>query len=35
MKELGELTHFLGIEVETTKEEIFLCQEKYAKKTTH
>ncbi|CAM8881465.1 unnamed protein product [Rhodiola kirilowii] len=31
MKELGELKHFLGLEVETTKEGIFLCQEKYAK----
>ncbi|CAM8919902.1 unnamed protein product [Rhodiola kirilowii] len=31
MKELGELKHFLGLEVETTNEGIFLCQEKYAK----
>ncbi|CAM8893789.1 unnamed protein product [Rhodiola kirilowii] len=31
MKELRELKHFLGLEVETTKEGIFLCPEKYAK----
>ena len=31
MKELGELKHFLGLEVERTKEGIFLGQQKYAK----
>ncbi|CAM8915542.1 unnamed protein product [Rhodiola kirilowii] len=31
MKKLGELKHFVGLEMETTKEGIFLCQEKYAK----
>ncbi|CAL1391452.1 unnamed protein product [Linum trigynum] len=31
MKELGELRHFLGLEVERTKEGLFLCQHKYAK----
>ena len=31
MKELGELNHFLGLEVTTTKEGMFLCQHKYAK----
>jgi len=31
MKELGELKHFLGLEVERTKEELFLGQQKYAK----
>lgn len=31
MKELGELQHFLGLEVERTKEGLFLCQQKYAK----
>jgi hypothetical protein len=31
MKELGELNHFLGLEVERTKEGIFLGQQKYAK----
>ncbi|XP_039128972.1 uncharacterized mitochondrial protein AtMg00810-like [Dioscorea cayenensis subsp. rotundata] len=31
MKELGELKHFLGLEVEKTKDGIFLCQQKYAK----
>lgn len=30
MKELGELNHFLGLEVERTKEGLFLCQQKYA-----
>ena len=30
MKELGELRHFLGLEVERTKEGLFLCQQKYA-----
>ncbi|GKV38633.1 hypothetical protein SLEP1_g46522 [Rubroshorea leprosula] len=29
MKELGELKHFLGLEVDRTKEGIFLCQQKY------
>jgi hypothetical protein len=31
MKELGELKHFLGLEVERTKDGIFLGQQKYAK----
>jgi hypothetical protein len=31
MKELGELNHFLGLEVERTKEGILLGQQKYAK----
>ena len=31
MKELGQLKHFLGLEVDQTKEWIFLCQQKYAK----
>jgi len=31
MKELGELKHFLGLEVERTKEGLFLGQQKYAK----
>ena len=31
MKELGELKHFLGLEVTTTKEGMFLCQHKYAR----
>ncbi|CAM8965567.1 unnamed protein product [Rhodiola kirilowii] len=31
MKELEELKHFLGLEVEKMEEGIFLCQEKYAK----
>ena len=31
MKELGELNHFLGLEVERTKEGLFLCQEKYSR----
>ena len=31
MKELGELKHFLGLEVEHTKEGLFLCQQRYAK----
>ncbi|XP_020233074.1 uncharacterized protein LOC109813326 [Cajanus cajan] len=30
MKELGELKHFLGLEVERRKDGIFLCQQKYA-----
>jgi len=31
MKELGELKHFLGLEVERKKEELFLGQQKYDK----
>ena len=31
MKELGELKHFLGLEVERTNEGLFLGQQKYAK----
>ncbi|XP_039140554.1 uncharacterized mitochondrial protein AtMg00810-like [Dioscorea cayenensis subsp. rotundata] len=31
MKELEELKHFLRLEVEKTKEDMFLCQQKYAK----
>ncbi|KAL5769820.1 hypothetical protein ACOSP7_013974 [Xanthoceras sorbifolium] len=31
MKELGQLKHFLGLEVDQTLEGIFLCQQKYAK----
>jgi len=31
MKELGELKHFFGFEVERTKEGLFLGQQKYAK----
>jgi Reverse transcriptase (RNA-dependent DNA polymerase) len=31
MKELGELNHFLGLEIEKTQECMFLCQYKYAK----
>ena len=31
MKELGELKHFLGLEVERTKEGLFLRQQKYTK----
>ena len=30
MKELGELKHFLGLEVERNKVGIFMCQQKYA-----
>ncbi|GKV15082.1 hypothetical protein SLEP1_g25883 [Rubroshorea leprosula] len=30
MKELGELKQFLGLEVDQTKESIFLCQQKHA-----
>lgn len=30
MKELGELNHFLGLEVERAKDGLFLCQQKYA-----
>lgn len=31
MKELGQLKHLLGLEVDRTNEGIFLCQQKYAK----
>ncbi|CAL8099446.1 unnamed protein product [Prunus armeniaca] len=31
MKELGQLKHFLRLEVDRTQERIFLCQQKYAK----
>uniref|UniRef100_A0A2N9HY47 Integrase catalytic domain-containing protein n=1 Tax=Fagus sylvatica TaxID=28930 RepID=A0A2N9HY47_FAGSY len=31
MKELGQLKHFLGLEVDRTREGIFLCQQKYSK----
>lgn len=31
MKELGEMKHFLGLEVDRVSEGLFLCQEKYAK----
>ncbi|KAE8706377.1 hypothetical protein F3Y22_tig00110393pilonHSYRG00025 [Hibiscus syriacus] len=31
MKELGQLKHFIGLEVDHTHEGIFLCQHKYAK----
>ena len=31
MKELGELKHFLGLEVDQVKDGLFLCQHKYAK----
>ncbi|KAE8663053.1 hypothetical protein F3Y22_tig00113123pilonHSYRG00166 [Hibiscus syriacus] len=31
MNELGQLKHFLGLEVDRTHEGIFLCQQKYAK----
>ncbi|WOH04396.1 hypothetical protein DCAR_0623805 [Daucus carota subsp. sativus] len=31
MKELGELKHFLGLEIEQTKDGLFLCQLKYAR----
>ena len=30
MKDLGELKHFLGLEVDRTKNVLFLCQHKYA-----
>ena len=31
IKELGELEHFLGLEVDQVKDGLFLCQHKYAK----
>ncbi|XP_031273413.1 uncharacterized protein LOC116131894 [Pistacia vera] len=31
MKELGQLKHFLGLEVDCTQEGIFICQQKYSK----
>ncbi|KAK3009164.1 hypothetical protein RJ639_014064 [Escallonia herrerae] len=31
MKKLGDLHHFLGLELEQNEEGIFLCQQKYAK----
>ena len=31
MKELEEFKHFLGLEMERTKERLFLGQQKYAK----
>ena len=31
MKELRELKHFLGLEVDRVKDGLFLCQHKYAK----
>ncbi|XP_068344148.1 uncharacterized mitochondrial protein AtMg00810-like [Pyrus communis] len=31
MKELRQLKHFLGLEVDRTQEGILLCQQKYAK----
>ena len=31
MKELRELKHFLGLEVDRVKDDLFLCQHKYAK----
>ena len=31
MKELGELKHFLGLEVDRTDEGLFLCQQKYTR----
>jgi Reverse transcriptase (RNA-dependent DNA polymerase) len=31
MKEIGELKHFLGLEIEKTQESMFLCQHKNAK----
>ncbi|KAF7833216.1 putative mitochondrial protein [Senna tora] len=35
MKELGELKHFLGLEVDRSKEGLFLCQQKYARDLLH
>ena len=31
MTEIGELKHFLGLEVDRTKEGLFLCQQKYTR----
>ncbi|XP_042423573.1 uncharacterized mitochondrial protein AtMg00810-like [Zingiber officinale] len=31
MKELGQLKHFLGLEIDRTQKGIFLCQQKYSK----
>ena len=31
MKELGQLKHFLGLEIDRTQVELFLCQQKYSK----
>jgi len=31
MKELGQLNHFLGLEVDRTQEGIFLHQQKYSR----
>lgn len=31
MKELGQLKHFLGLEIDRTQEGIFLCQQKYSR----
>ena len=31
MKELGQLKHFLGLEIDHTQAGIFLCQQKYSK----
>ena len=31
MKELGQLKHFLGLEIDHIQEGIFLCQQKYSK----
>lgn len=31
MKELGELKHFLGLEIDQVKEGLFLCQQKYTR----
>lgn len=31
MEELGELKHFLGVEIEKTKDGLFLGQQKYAR----
>lgn len=31
IKELGELKHFLGLEVDRTEKGLFLCQQKYAR----
>ena len=31
MTDLGPMTYFLGIEVKQSKNEVFICQKKYAK----